>query len=222
MLNLYEKYKEDLFRIYPLSFHYFQTKKHQKIEATRLMEAKLKLLKEMGHIAGGGLTARGKFAKNVYGYELLLSELYGDGMFEKLDEYGLAVIAIASVFEPRKNQRFSPVPKDARAIKAACDDVYSTIKHREARLRVYPASKMPYFHLAKAIECWMRGEKFANIMQFGDTDEGEMIRYFRMAIQVLREISDAPISPTLKERVRNSIRLINRGIVDAEKQLREG
>jgi hypothetical protein len=43
-----------------------------------------------------------------------------------------------------------------------------------------------------------------------------------MAIQVLREISDAPISPALKDRTRNSIHLINRGIVDAEKQLREG
>jgi len=134
----------------------------------------------------------------------------------------LGVVAIASVFEPRKNQRLAPVMKDARPIKAVCEEVYAGIKRLEARMRIYPVSKMPYFHLAKAMECWMRGEKFANIMQFGDTDEGEMIRYFRMAIQVLREISDAPISPDLKERIRNSIRLINRGIVDAEKQLREG
>jgi len=43
-----------------------------------------------------------------------------------------------------------------------------------------------------------------------------------MSIQILREIKDTPISPLLKDRVTNTIRLINRDIIDAEKQLREG
>jgi len=68
----------------------------------------------------------------------------------------------------------------------------------------------------------MRGEQFNKLGQLTGTDEGELVRYFRMAIQILREINDTPISPTLKERIKNALRLINRGIVDAEKQLREG
>jgi superfamily II RNA helicase len=222
ILNLYEKYKDKLFDIYPLSFHYFQTKKHEKIEAVRLMESKLKILKDMGHIEGDSLTSKGLFAKSVYGYELLLSQLYGGGAFEQLDEFGLAVIAMANVFEPRKNQKLAAVPKDVRHIKNVCDEIYSEIRHKELRLRIYPVSKIPYFHLSKTIECWMRGEKFARILEFSDTDEGEIIRYFRMAVQILREVSDAPISPTLKDRIKNAVRLINRDIVDAEKQLREG
>ena len=47
------------------------------------MEAKLKLLKEMGHIEDDKLTAKGQFAKAVYGYELLLAEFY---------EYGETVV----------------------------------------------------------------------------------------------------------------------------------
>ena len=41
-----------------------------------------------------------------------------------------------------------------------------------------------------------------------------------MAIQILREILDAPVSPELKAKLKKAIGLINRDIIDAEKQLR--
>ena len=105
ILNLYGKYQDKLFDIYPQSLHYYQSKKNVQREALRLMEAKLKLLKEMGHISDNALTAKGQFAKAVYGYELMLAEFYQQVIFEQLDEFGLGIIAVASVFEPRKNQK---------------------------------------------------------------------------------------------------------------------
>ncbi|MCM8761097.1 MAG: DEAD/DEAH box helicase [Candidatus Omnitrophica bacterium] len=222
LLNLYDKYKEGLFDIYPRSLHYYQTKKHQQIEAVRLMQAKLKLLREAGCIEEGELTMKGNFAKAVYGYELLLTHLYGEGVFEELDETGLGVLAVAAVFEPRKNQRLVSVSKQSRAIKDICEKASYEIRRMETRNRIYPFSKPPYFHLAKAMECWLNGMKFQKVLQFTDTDEGELIRYFRMAAQILREIKDAPISTDLRSRVANAIRYISRDVVDAEKQLREG
>ena len=77
--------------------------------------------------------------------------------------------------------------------------------------------------MAKAMEMWMRGEEFGKILRFTDTDEGEVVRYFRMSIQILREMADSEASSyILKDRIRQTIRLINRDVVDAEKQLREG
>lgn len=222
ILNLYDKYKESLFEIYPLSFHYFQTKKHQQKEAMRLMNAKLKLLKELSHIEDGSLTIKGQFAKAVYGYELMLAELYEEGVFERLDETGLAVMAVAAVFEPRKNQHPTGLSKTSQGIKASCDKVYERIRHKESRNAIYPFSKVPHFHLAKAMEAWLNGMEFSRVLQFTDTDEGELIRYFRMAIQILREIKDAPISSVLSGRIDKTVGLIRRGVVDAEKQLREG
>jgi len=222
LLNLYEKYKEDLVKIYPLSFHYFQTNPHQQREALRMMNAKISILKDFGLIAGGEVTAKGKFAKAVYGYELLLSDLYERGLFEDLDEAGLGVVAVASMFEPRKNQRLIGVSKMASGIKGVCDEVYDRIKRRESRYVIHPVSKAPHFNLAKAMEAWVRGNEFNKILQYTDTDEGELIRYFRMSIQILREIKDAPISPELSDRISKTIKLINRDVVDAEKQLREG
>jgi len=222
LLNLYEKHKEGLFDIYPRSLHFYQTKKHQQMEAVRLMEAKLKLLREAGCIVESSLTMKGQFAKAVYGNELLLTDLYSAGVFEDLDEVGLGIIAVSAVFEPRKNQRLVSLSKESRDIKDTCDKASYEIRRMETRNRIYPFSKHPYFHLAKAMECWLNGMKFQRVLQFTDTDEGELIRYFRMAVQILREIKDAPISPELKHRISNTVRYISRDVVDAEKQLREG
>jgi len=223
VLNLYEKYKEDIYKIYPLSLHYFQSKKYEQKEALRLIEAKLKLLTESGYIENGSLTQKGQFAKTVYGYELILSELYEQNILEQLDEFALGILAAAVVFEPRKNQRMPHLSKAARKVKRVCEEIHEKIKKLELKYRIYPLSKPTYFHLSSSIEGWLRGTNFDKILQFTDTDEGEVVRYFRMAIQILREIKDAEVaSYVLKEKIKETIRVINRDIVDAEKQLREG
>jgi superfamily II RNA helicase len=224
ILNLYEKYKDDLFKIYPLSLHYFQSRKNEQKEALRLIDAKLKLLKEMNYIHDGELTKKGQFAKSVYGYELILAELYEENVLEQLDEFGLGIIASAVVFEPRKNQQMPMgISKNTKNIKRACEEVFDTIKHKEERYKIYPFSKMPYFHLSVAMEAWLRGTAFDRMLRFSDTDEGEVVRYFRMSIQILREINKAKVaSPVLKDKIKETVRVINRDIIDAEKQLREG
>jgi len=224
ILNLYEKYQEELFKIYPLSLHYFQSRKNEQKEALRLIEAKLKLLKELNYIDKNKLTQKGEFAKSAYGYELILAELYDQQILEQLDEFGLGVIAASVVFEPRKNQKL-PVglSKNSRQIKRISEETYDRIKHMEQRYRIYPFSKLPYFHLSTSMEAWLRGTSFDKTLRFTDTDEGELVRYFRMSVQILREISEARVcSHILKARIRETIRVINRDVVDAEKQLREG
>jgi superfamily II RNA helicase len=151
----------------------------------------------------------------------LLGDLYGAKVFESLDETGLGVLAVSTVFEPRKNQRIEGLSKPSREIQGVCDKCYEGIRRREIRYKIYPFAKPPYFHLARAMEGWLSGMKFDKVLQLTDTDEGELIRYFRMSIQILREAKDAPISPELRERISRTIRYINRDVVDAEKQLRE-
>ncbi|MDI6606190.1 MAG: hypothetical protein QME65_03495 [Candidatus Omnitrophota bacterium] len=168
------------------------------------------------------MTDKGQFAKNVYGYELILAELYDQGTLERLDEFGLGIISVAAVFEPRKNQCLPLLSKKSRQIKATCQELYERIQHKERRYRIYPFSKTPYFHLSSSIEAWLRGSTFDKILRLSDTDEGEVIRYFRMSVQILREINEAKVvSHILKEKIKETIRVINRDLVDAEKQLRE-
>jgi len=222
ILNLYEKYQEDLYKVYPLSLHYFQSRKEGHKEGLRLLEARLALLKELNFIKNGSLTPKGQFAKTVYGYELILSQLYDEKILEQLDEFGLGIISVAVVLEPRKNQHIFSLSKTSRKIRRVCEAIYEEIKAKEAKYRIYPFSKKPYFNLSNSTEAWLRGTSFDKILQFTDTDEGEVVRYFRMGVQVLREIKDAKVvSQILKERIKETIRVINRDIIDAEKQLRE-
>jgi superfamily II RNA helicase len=223
ILNLYEKYQEQLSKIYPLSLHYFQSHQHEQREALRLIEAKLKLLRELNYIHNYKLTPKGLFAKTVYGYELLLAELYEQKILEQLDEFGLGSISCAVVFEPRKNQQLPKISKASCKIKIACDEIYAGLKDQERRYRIYPLSKPPAFHLSNAIEAWLRGTDFHKTMQLTDVDEGEVVRYFRMGVQVLREVHKSAVSSlNLKQKVNETIRVINREIIDAERQLREG
>ncbi len=221
ILSLYEKYKDELFKIYPLSLHHFQSNPNQKKEALRLMQAKLKLLCENGFIENKSLTSKGIFAKNIYSYELLLSELQANNILEELDEFELAMLAVATVFEPRKNQHMMGLPKKAHRIKIISEDLSYKIKGTERRYRIYPFSKPAYFHLTNSMECWLQGQNFSNIMRYTDVDEGEVVRYFRMSVQILREINKSPVSFTLKGKLQETIRVINRDIINAEKQLRE-
>jgi len=221
LLNLYAQYQKKIFDIYPLSFHYFQSQAYQKQQAIKLMEAKLKLLKELGYIEKDQLTPKAKFASSLYGYELILGELYERNLLEEFDAKELAILVIAIVFEPRKNQKSFSLSTHSKKIKEICENIIKWIRQKEMKYRIYPLSKVPYFHLSHAIESWVEGFLFNKILECTDTDEGELIRYFRMGVQILREIQESNLgSETLHKKVTYLISQINRDIVDAEKQLR--
>ena len=220
ILNLYEQHGEKLYDIYPLSFHAFQEKKKRRERALDLLRSKVKILKEFGYIKENSLTAKGRFASKVYGYELSLSELYEEGMLELLSEKELGMLALALVFEPRRNTARPKLDKRLKELEVAANGIIERIQKREKKLDIRPLSKAYSFELSNVLVAWMEGEDFDKILRYGGTDEGEIIRYFRMTIQILREILDTPCPVAVKEKVKKAISLINRDIIDAEKQLR--
>ncbi len=221
LINLYQTYGEKLYDIYPRSFHYYQENKRSRRRALEMMYARVKILKDMGFIRKNQVTAKGLFAGNVYGYELLLAELYEQGRLDQLSLYELGVLITALVYEPRKNAvkpRLSPA---AVRLERVTDKLYQTIHRHERKARIKPYTPRGHFHLSGAIDIWIKGKSFSEVLKETEVDEGEVIRYFRMTVQVLREIADAPVSEGLRDRAWQLIGLINRDIVDSEKQLRE-
>ena len=220
VLNLYERYNESLYDIYPRSFHYFQQNSLLRERALRLLRSKVKILKELGCIRKNHITHKGNFAGRICGYELSLSELYGNGFLEHLSEEKLGILTLALVYEPRKGIHRPGLP---RGYKELCDittDTLSRIRKMEKSFGIIPLSKDYFYHLAPCLEAWMREEEFDRILRWTDEDEGTLIRYFRMSVQILREILDTPASHELKVKVRNIVRRINRDIINAENQLR--
>jgi superfamily II RNA helicase len=220
ILNLYEKYGEDLYDIYPRSFHYFQEKKHGHKRAIASMKTKVDFLKELGYIQEHALSPMGKFASNVYGYELAVTELYKQGILDHLSIVDLGTIFVALVYEPRKNASEPELSRRAKVLKQLTGDMMNRLRKMERRVGIYPESKEFYYNLTPAIEAWMQGAAFDEILKLTDVDEGEIIRNFRMCVQIFRELLDTHCSRELKDTVHKSILAISHGVVDAEKQLR--
>ncbi|MFH1245450.1 MAG: DEAD/DEAH box helicase [Candidatus Omnitrophota bacterium] len=221
ILHLYEKYQEKLYEIYPLSLHCFQQKPRRKKIARETLEAKVNLLKRLDYIRDTALTGKGIFASALYGYELSLTELYAQDLLDELTEPELGVLACALVYEPRKADRPPRLSRNVRRLKAFADQTTKDVQRLEERFRIWPKSKTYFFHLSDVTQAWLNGCEFHKLGQYSSVDEGELVRYFRMAMQVLREIQHAPITvPRLKEKIKNLLSVFNRDVIDAEKQLR--
>jgi superfamily II RNA helicase len=220
ILNLYQQYRERLYDIYPLSFHAFQEGKQARKKARERLRVKVKLLKDLGHIRDNQLTDKGVFASKVYGYEFILSELFIQGTLEELSVRELALVSVSVVYEPRKGTHKPDLKRRVRQLEMITDQIMLPIQREERQLKIMPVSKRCFFHLSESVEAWLKGEPFDQILKFTDADEGEIVRYFRMAIQVLREVMDAPVSDELKSKMHQAICLINRDVIDSEKQLR--
>ncbi|MBU3934147.1 MAG: DEAD/DEAH box helicase [Candidatus Omnitrophica bacterium] len=221
LLHLYGRHQEKLYALYPLSLHYFQEKPRRRKGAEAKLRAKVNLLKELNYIRNERLTQKGKFAASLYGYELPLAEIYEENILEELSATELAILATALVYEPRRKDQAPKITRNVRPIKEATDQITKNIHSLEQRFRIWPKSKECFWHLAQVTEAWLRGTEFSKLGQYSDADEGELVRYFRMAVQILREIRQAPVtSSALKEKINGLLAVFNRDIVDAEKQLR--
>ncbi len=221
LLHLYAKYQEKLYDIYPLSLHYFQQKPRRRKGALAMLRSRISLLKELDYISNNELTAKGTFAAAIYGYELPLAEIYAQGILEKLNQVELGILTAALVYEPRKRDRAPKITRNVRHLKEATDRSTKTIHQLERRFHIFPNSKEYHYHLAQVTEAWLQGTAFSKLGQYSEVDEGELVRYFRMIMQILREIQHAPVfSDLLKDKVRKLLPIFNRDIVDAEKQLR--
>ncbi len=221
LLNLYSQFGSKLIEIYPRSFHYFQSNKKGRQKGVGMIERKLALLRELGHLRGENLSAKGEFASWMYGYELMLSEMLEDGTLETFGDAQLAALLSALVFEPRKNQPAGKLPSHLTGIEKKALSYARRINQKEQAQKVYPLTKPPYFHLGAALEAWMGGCLFSELGRHTEADEGEIIRYFRMVIQLLRQLKQAPqVTPRLRQTAQGAIQKMNRDLVDAEKQLR--
>lgn len=221
LLNLYQTLGPKLLEIYPRSFHYFQSSRRKREQGLELLKNKLALLQEMGYLSDSGLTPKGSFAASIFGYELLLTEMYTDGALEKLDEAKLNVLLAGLIFEPRKGDEPPHLGKDHGDLLKLTQHYHHMIYKWESHFRISPHTKQPYFHLSRAIEAWTHGQTFDKVCRLTPEDEGSLVRYMRMVIQLLRELANTSCAPeTLKAKARRARELMDRDVVDAEKQLR--
>ena len=122
-----------------------------------------------------------------------------------------------------RRDRCSRPPRRSGEIKAMArqaNRLAGFIRDKEERITGRPRTRQCSFHLTDTLRAWMENQPFDQIMARTDVDEGELIRYFRMTIQILRNFVDTPASPEVKDRAKEAVSLLNRDIIAAERQLR--
>ncbi len=113
---------------------------------------------------------------------------------------------------PRKRLRpvAEPAFRAARLIRSA-----------EKLHRLEDLTKLPDFGLSLATWHWSRGCEFDELEGLADVGPGDLVRNFRLAIQLLRQTIKATRGDErLAAKLRGTIRRIDRDVVDAEQQLR--
>lgn len=222
ILNLFKIMGDRLYDIYPQSFHFYQSKDWKKKEVLNLLKRKVSLLKSLNYITDTKLSQKAHLAAKVYSFELAIGELFAAGFLDSLNEENLFILIIALAYEPRKGEKKPKLNKKIKNLKRQVNNFMLPIRKTEKHFHIYPLSKQFFFYLSEACQIWFTGASFSRIAQFCPIDEGEIVRYFRMGIQILKEIrSSEAISDSLKIKISNCLKKVNRGVIDAEKQLRQ-
>ncbi len=221
LLNLYRTSGRNLLELYPRTFHYYQSQKKSRKRAYSLIERKIDMLEEMGYLNKEGLTEKGDFASALFGYELFLAEIAHEKILEDQDEVSLNILLSSLIYEPRKGTRPPKLKPSYKGLIKTAEHFSRHIHTKESKYKVTPYTRPLHFHIAPAVEAWTRGETFDKLFALTDVDEGSLVRQLRMIIQLLRELLHAPhASEKLKDVASKARKLIDRGVVDAEKQLR--
>ena len=232
LLHLVERLgKERVHEAWQKSFHEFQgraknkkARDHHQREQTRLVASSFELLSALGYLDGDRLTARGRIARQLNGYELQVTELLFRGTLENLPPRALAVVFVGLVHEERR--RFDRPYVPARLFGVLRNEVSRQIAElasREVRAGIEPPMKRPEWGLTQAVLAWYDGATFDELTDETESSSGDLCRVLRMTIQLMRNVRRA-IDPEwdLPGTLREAIDALNRDEVDARRQLELG
>lgn len=224
ILNLWSLLGDRIFSAYQESFHFFGAPVRETVHAQHQIERKLGVLSALGCIEADLLTLKGRFAAKLYGQELASAEFLFGGLLDDLDEIDLAVLAMAVVFEQRGRVGMTKADKDAAAVVyRPATGIVGHIHRLEQRHGVRDGTQPLDFRFSACVRAWAEGCSFADLVEWANRDEGEVVRHLRRAVQLLRQMHSAAVGwQALQQRMRRTIELLNRDVVDAEKQIRAG
>jgi superfamily II RNA helicase len=222
ILNLYSRFGEEAFTIFRRSFHNFKKgvfalAKEYKTEEEQIRR-RIAFLQAAGFLDGIELTAKGKLAAAVAGYEIQTAELYYSRSFEECSAAQLPVVLAAIVTEESRRKQMQP---STVRLKFEAEKVIHRLRTREIRYQIKTPIRELDFMLAAPVYAWASGCGLKDLLGFG-IPEGDMVRLLRMTIQLLRTLRDRIPDPVIAERMHEALLLINRDVIDAQAELEVG
>ncbi len=188
------------------------------------MRKKFSVLRSLGYLRDEKLTPRGRFARQIQGYEMQVGELLFRGVLSALSEEELCVLFHAVVYEAKKGDWARKFETGrTKWIRRTAWKALEAVTRAEGREELEDRIKPLEFKLAGAVNAWARGDDWGAIEAHTSASDGDLVRFFRLTIQLLRNTMYAlPREDPLRLRLRGAAERLNRDVVDAERQLRLG
>jgi len=235
LLSLFQRMGEEHLAVaYERSFAKFQRERRRSRKGgkgkmrpppeAKSIDQRLEVLKRTGYIDESGLTEKGLFAEFLNGYEVQAAELKAYGVFHLCSEVQLAILLVAVVFEERKGDASAHLdPAILQEIKRLSEWKIREFRRIEFECGLRDLVKEPDFRMAGPTHLWAMGGSLAEVRETTTISDGDLVRNFRMAIQLMRQIrGQLGDEHELKERFQSAIELMDRDEVDARKQLELG
>jgi len=230
LLTLWDHLGERIYAAAEKSFSNFAGRKrksaspHAFADKMAQMKKKLMLLRGLGYIKEGKLTPKGRYARNIQGYELQVTELLFRNVLVHLGEEELAMVFHAIVYESKKSDWHRPMHGDrTKWIRKSAYKTVDDILVAEDSLDIEDRTKELDFRLQSAMHAWMKGCEWKDLEAHTSASDGDLVRYFRLTIQLLRNAFYAlDREDPLRAKLRRTADQMNRDVVDAERQLRLG
>ncbi|MCZ6688802.1 MAG: DEAD/DEAH box helicase [Planctomycetota bacterium] len=225
LLKLHERLGDRLLHACEQSFSNFQETRRSRDEYKGMVaqvRRRLDLLRAIGYVKGAGLSELGHMASRIYGYELQLTEMFDEGCFHSLSADELNVLLCGIVFESKRHVWYAETD-DLSNVRRRLTRRIQKIRKREMKQRMSPLLKAPDFKIAATAWAWSRGCDFDKLEKYTTASPGDLVRTFRMTIQLHRQLFKIlPSDHGVRSVLRVAIDKLNRDEVDAERQLRVG
>src|SRR3954468_12018261 len=162
------------------------------------------------------LTVHGLTLERIYGErDLLVAECLRRNIWKDLDAPGLAAMACALVFEPRRDEGLAnerTLPRGAfRPALERTTDIWSRLDDLEQDNRL-PGSEPPSTAISLAMWMWSRGSGLDAVLSEADMAAGDFVRWTKQTIDLLDQLS-LVAQGSVGRVARQALESIRRGIV---------
>ncbi|MBI4243274.1 MAG: DEAD/DEAH box helicase [Planctomycetes bacterium] len=221
ILTLYKSLKDNIFTACEKSLSNFLDNPNSTVEwKVKQLKSKLTILKNLNYINNKSLTDKGEVAAKIYGYELPVVELLENMQLGSMNIEQLCCIFLSICFEAKKSS-YSKKPESRwfKELVKGSVKIVNDIVSLEERYGLKEKTKPLDYSLSSVMISWINNPDINKIQELTTTDPGDIIRYFRLTIQVIRNTLYIINNNTLKSKLLKCVQLINKNEVDAEAQL---
>lgn len=164
------------------------------------------VLEALGYLQNDELTTAGALASQIHGHELLITEMFMEGLFHNYPPAELNAVMVSIGYEPRKNEFRIKHKLDLSPVFR----IWHFLTKMEQRFIGFSTVQFND-HLASLAYRWSNGESFTDLLNDSSIDEGDLVFAFRRGIDLLRQVRNATMDdPNLNAKLRECITLMDR------------